>query len=143
MHVGLAHLDIVQAYDWVDLDWMGFGALAHDLAVHLRIRRHIDDEIAADFRLTAKTAAIRQRPPFVHITLFDRIPRRHMIDGRGHAVFGEMAARDFNLTASANAAAAADRIEIDAEPARRLQHAGAFREPLALTGRREYNKMIG
>ena len=39
VHVGLAHLDIIEAHDGIDDDRMGFGALAHDLAMDLRIRR--------------------------------------------------------------------------------------------------------
>ncbi len=54
--VGLAHLDVVQANDGVDLDRVRVGLLAHDLAVHLALRRHVDDEVTGDLRVTSESA---------------------------------------------------------------------------------------
>src|SRR5579872_6896680 len=142
MHIGLAHLDIVEAHDRIDLDRLRFGALAHDLALNLRIRRHVDDEIAADFRLAAEAAAVLERSALLDIALLDAVPGRDVIGRRDDAVLGEMARRDLDLAAAANAAAAADRIEIDAEAAGRFEHARAFRQALALARRREDNEMI-
>ena len=58
--VGLAHLDVVQAHDRIDLDGVGVGLLADDLAVHLALGRHVDDEVAEDARVAAEPAAGRK-----------------------------------------------------------------------------------
>ncbi len=58
-----------------------------------------------------------------------------------NGVLGEIALGDIDLTASANASAAADRIEIDAERARGFQQARAFGELAALSRRREDDAM--
>ena len=49
--VGLAHLDVVQPHDRIDLDRVRVGLLAHDLAMQLALRRHVDDEVAGDARV--------------------------------------------------------------------------------------------
>ncbi len=142
VHVGLADLDIVKAHDRIDLDRMRLGALAHDLAMDLAFRGHVDDEIAADPRLTAEAASLAQGPALVGVALLDLVPRRDMVARRGDRVFGELALGDVDLAASANAAPAANRIEIDAEPARRVEDARAFREAAALARRREDDAML-
>src|SRR5271155_3750972 len=142
MHVGLAHLDIVQAHDGVDLDRMSFEAFAHDLAMDLRVRRHRDDEIAADFRLATEATARREGAAFFDIALYNRTPGRDVIGKGGHAMLGETSAGHFDLAASANATPAADRIEIDAEPARRVQDARALGQTLPLSRWRENDEMV-
>ena len=57
-------------------------------------------------------------------------------------MFGEFAFRHFDLAAPANAAPAADRIEIDAELARGLQQAEAVREALPFARWREDDEMF-
>ena len=57
---GSRDLDIVKAHDRIDLDRMRLGALAHDLAMDLAFGGHVDDEIAADPRLTAEAAPLAQ-----------------------------------------------------------------------------------
>ena len=42
----LGHLDEVQPHDGIDLDRMRIGLLAHDLAVHLALGRHVDDDVS-------------------------------------------------------------------------------------------------
>ena len=58
--IGLAHLDVVEPHDRVDLDRMRVGLLAHHLAVQLALGRHVDDEIAADLRVAAEPPIVRQ-----------------------------------------------------------------------------------
>ena len=60
---GSRDLDIVKAHDRIDLDRMGFGALAHHLAMDLAFGGHVDDEIAADLRLTAEAAPLGASAP--------------------------------------------------------------------------------
>ena len=50
--IGLAHLHVVQPHDRIDLDRMRVGLLAHDLPMQLALRRHVDDEVARDARMT-------------------------------------------------------------------------------------------
>ena len=141
VHVGLGDLDIMQANDRIDVDRMRLRALADDLAMHLALGRHVDDEIAQDARLAAESAARRQRAALVDIALLHRAPRRHMIFRGIERVLGEFALGDVDLTAPADAAAAADRVEIDAEFARDLQHAGAVGDFVAFARRREDDPM--
>src|ERR1700722_16821057 len=127
----------MQANNRIDIDRMRLRALAHDLAMHLALGRHINDEIAEDARLAAESAARRQRAALVDPALLHRAPWRHMIFRGKQRVLGEFALRDIDLTAPADAAAAADRVEIDAESARDLQHAGAVGDFVAFARRRE------
>ena len=110
VHVGLGDLDIMQANDRIDVDRMRLRALADDLAMHLALGRHINDEIAQDARLAAESAARRQRAALVDPALLHRAPWRHMIFRGKQRVLGEFALRDIDLTAPADAAAAADRV---------------------------------
>ena len=61
--VGLAHLDVVQPHDRVDLDRVRVGLLAHELAVHLALGRHVDDEVADDARVAAEPPLRREAAP--------------------------------------------------------------------------------
>ena len=63
VHVGLAHLDVVKAHDRIDLDRMGFGALAHHLAVDLAFGGHVDDEVAAGSSPDSRGGAPRASAP--------------------------------------------------------------------------------
>ena len=137
LHVGLAHLDQIEAHHRIDVDRMGLGALAHDLAMDLRFGGNVDDEIAADLRLAAEAAAWLQGAALVDVTLFGLVPRRDVITSGIDVEFGEAAFGDLDLAARADAAAAADRIEIDAELARRGEHVHALGERAALARRRE------
>ena len=106
---------------------MRLGALAHHLAVHLAVRRHVDDEVALDLRLAAEPAAVGQRAALAGVALLDRVPGRDVVGARVDAVLGERALADVDLAAPADAAPAADAIDIDAELARGLQHAACPR----------------
>src|SRR5471030_1148995 len=101
MHVGLAHFDIIEANDGVDDDWMGFGALAHHLAMDLRIGGNVDDEIAAHARLATEAASGRKRPALVGITLFDLVPWRDVIARGSRAMSSEPPLRHLDLAAPA------------------------------------------
>ena len=56
---GSAHFDVMQPDHRIDFDRVRLGALAHDLAMNLALRRHVDDEVAADPRLAAEPPARR------------------------------------------------------------------------------------
>ncbi len=118
MHVRLGDLDIIEADDRIDLDWMRLRALADDLPMNLAFGRHVDDEIAANPGLAAEPPAGRKRPALRGVAGFDLSPWRHMLVAGMNGVLGEIPLCDLDLTAAANASAAADRIEIDRESAR-------------------------
>ena len=142
MHVGLAHLDIVEPHHRIDFNRMRLGALAHDLAVHLRFGGHVDDEIAEDLRLAAEPPSRAQGAALVDIALLDIAPWRDMIERRNDVVLGELSNRHLDLAARANAATAADRVKIDTEFSRGGQNAGARWHIPALAGWRENDEWI-
>ncbi len=123
VHVRLGDLDVTEADDRIDCDRMGLGALADDLPVDLAFGRHVDDEIAANPGLASEPSAGGERPAFRGVAVLDRSRWRHMTGARMNGVLGEIALRDFDLAAAADAAPAADRIEIDAERARGFEQA--------------------
>ena len=135
--VRLADLDVMQPHDRIDFDRMLLGALAHHLPVDLALRRHVDDEVAADFCLAAKTAAGREGSTLIGVSLFDLVPGARVFGARIDRVLGELPLGDFDLAAPADAAPAADRIEIDAERARRGEQARSGREVAPLARWRE------
>ncbi len=142
MHVGLGDLDIMQPHDGIDLDGVRLGALAHDLPVNLALRRHVDNQVAADLRLTAEPPPRLQRPALVDIALLDRVPGARVIGAGNDGVFGELAFGDVDLTARADAAPAAHGIEIDAELSRGFQDRHAVLEFAALARGREDDQML-
>ena len=62
LHVRFLHLDEVQAHDRVQLDFARIGVLAHDLAVHLAARRHVDDHVALHARRAGEAMSRWQCP---------------------------------------------------------------------------------
>jgi hypothetical protein len=106
VHVGRLDLDVMQADHRVDLDVVRLGRLAHDLAVHLAVRRNVDDPVAQNLGPARQAPAGRQRlGPAVF--LLDRGHRRDMVGTRTHAVLGELALGHQHLAAPAQAAPAA------------------------------------
>ena len=86
----LRHLDVVQPHDRVDLDRVGVGLLAHDLAVDLRLGRHVDHQVAADRRVTAEPA-IRREPVPLPVPLLGLGERDQVIGRARDAVLRERA----------------------------------------------------
>ena len=140
---GSRDLDISEAHDRIDLDGVRLGALAHDLAMDLAVRRYVDDDVARDLRLASEPAAVGQRAALGDIARLHRVPGGDVVGARLDAVLGERAFADLDLAAAADAAAAADGIEIDAELARGLEDACALGEAAALAGGREDDELVG
>ena len=136
LHVGLFDLDIVQADHRIELDRPDLGTLPDDLLVNLALGRDVDHDVALQPRLAAEPALRPESPPPA-IALLDLAERRDMITRRADAVLGELALGDRDLTAPAQAAAAADRIDVDPEHARGLEQRCAERKTTALARRRE------
>ena len=140
--LGSGDLDVVEAHDRVDLDRVRVGLLADDLAVELALGRDVDDEVTGDAGRAAEAASLRE-------TTIGRVPRLHL-GGRREveavetiAVLRVLALGDLDLAAAADAAAAADRVEVDAEPPRRLEHGRAVLEPSSPAGRGEDDECVG
>ena len=138
---GSANLDVIEADDRVDLDRVRLRPLADDLPMNLTFGRHVDDEIAANPGLASKPPAGGERSALRGVAGLDLSRWRHMIGAGLKSMLGEIALRDFDLTAAANASPAADRIEIDAERARGLEQTRAFRELAPLAGGGEDDAM--
>ena len=141
MHVRLGDLDVIEADDRIDLDRMRLRALADDLPMDLAFGRHVDDEIAANPGLAAEPPTGRKRSALRGVAGLDFARWRHMIGARMNGVLGEIALGDVDLTAAANASAAADRIEIDAERARGFEQTRAVGELAPLAGGCENDAM--
>ena len=142
VHVGLDHLDIVQAHDRIELDGPHLRALAHHLLVDLAVGRHVDDEVALQQRRAAEAAPVLEAAP-IGVALLDGAESREVGRLRVDAELGELALADLDLAAPADAAPAAHRIDIDAEAARRLQDRRPQRKPPALARGHEHDEGIG
>ena len=121
VHVRLFDHDVVQAHRRVELDIAQLGALAHDLLVNLAVGRHVDDRIAEQQRLAGQAAA-RLEAALVVVAGLDLAPLAQVLGAADDAVLGELADALDDLAAAAEAAAAADGIDVDAQAAGRLQH---------------------
>ena len=113
------------------------GLLAHDLPVHLAARRHVDDDVRFD-GAPNRTGAGRRRS---ELRLAKRrsgsLNRDRLALDEDHPVLRELALGDQHLASPAEPAAAADRIDVHAEGARRLEDRRADWEAPALAGRGE------
>ncbi len=122
--VGLLDLDVVETHDGVDLDRMGVGLLAHDLPVHLALGRDVDDELALDVGGAAEAAACREAL-VGGVRALHRTDRREVRRGRGDRVLRVLALAHLDLAATADAAAAADGVDVDPEAPRGVEHGRA------------------
>ncbi len=122
--VGLLDLDVVKADDGIDLDRMRVGLLAHDLPVHLALGRHVDHELTLDARGAAETAA-RGKAPVGGVGVLDLAHGGEVRGSRDDRVLGMLALAHLHLAAPADAATAADGVDVDPEPPRRLEHGRA------------------
>ena len=134
VHVGWGDLDIVQAHDRIERDRPHLGPLAHDLPVHLALGRNVDHNVAEKTRLAAQPMLAGHALAGT-VAGLDLVGRADMALPGADAVLGELAFGDADLAAAAQAPPAADRIDVDAERARRLQKRRALGEPAALAGR--------
>ena len=125
--LGLLDLDVVEADDRVDLDRVRVGLLAHDLAVDLALGWHVDDDVAGDAAPCSRAAGPARGPRSAAYACSTALDRREVRGRRGDAVLGVLAFADLDLAAAADAAAAADGVEIDTEPARGVEHRRARR----------------
>jgi hypothetical protein len=142
VHVRLAHLDVVQVHHRIERDDVRLGRFAYDLAVHLGVGRHVDDQIPLDTRRARQPMAIGERPA-PREALLGLTQWRQVRAAGTHAVLGELALHHQHLAAAAQRASAAHRVDVDTEAARRLQQGCAEREAPALARGREHHQGVG
>ncbi len=116
----LSHLDVVKADDRVDVEVADVEVLANDLAVDLALRRDIDDDVASETG-DAREATGRLEAATVAVLHLGAGERRQVFGARLDPVLGEAAHALLDLAAAADPAPPADRVDVDAEPARRVQ----------------------
>ncbi len=114
VHVGLGDLDVVEAGGGVEGDGAGLGALADDLLVDLGFGGDVDDGVGEELGLAAEAAAGGEAADAV-VALLDGVEGGEGVGGGGDAVLGEVAEGGGDLALGADAAAAADEVEVDAE----------------------------
>ncbi len=119
---GLLDLDVVEPHDRIDLDRVGVGLLPHDLAVDLGLGRHVDQQIAADLRVTPEPAILGEAIAFAVALL--RLGERDQVVGRARdPVLRERPRHRHHLAAAADPAPATDRVEVDAQRTGGVEHA--------------------
>ncbi len=126
--LGRCHLDVVEPDDRVDLEVPDLDALAHDLAMDLALRRHVDERVAVETRRAAQ-AAVRGEPVDPGVLGLDLRGWRQVVGERRDPVLGERAETLAHLAAPADPASAADRVDVDAERSCGVEDGGALREP--------------
>jgi hypothetical protein len=139
--LGSLDLHVVEPHDRVDLDRVGVCLLADDLTVELALGWDVDHEIAGDGGNAPEPAPVGE-PAFGGVPRLDLVGRREVGRRRRDAVLGMLALRDLDLTATADATGAADRVEVHAEPPRRVEERRPVLEPAAPPGRREDDERV-
>ena len=112
---------------------MGVGLLADDLTVELALGRDVDHDVRLDGRDAAEPAPRLQRP-LAPVVALEPGGLAETGSRRVDPVLRVVALAHLDLTAPADAAAAAGRVEIDAEPSCGVEH-GRARLDLAATSR--------
>jgi hypothetical protein len=110
--------------------------------VDLTLGRHVEYDVAQDLCCAPKAAAGVENPAPVVLVLRGSW-RREVLGCRGQRVLRELAEGRPHLAPAADAAAAAHRVEVDAEPAGCVEHGRARRHASSLTGRHEDDDGIG
>ena len=131
----------MEADDGVDRDRPRVGLLAHDLPVHLALGRHVDHGVVGDEGGAAEATPLGEAA-VGSVRQFGRGRRGQCRRRARDPVLRVLALRDGHLAASTDPAATADRVEVDSEPARRVEHRRAAREPTASAGRREDDERV-
>ncbi len=138
---GRRHLDVVEARDGVDLEGPAGQLLAHDLPVHLALRRDVDHDVAAQGRGAGQAPPGRQAVG-AGVRGLDVARRREVIGRRGEPQLGELAQAGLDLAASAQAAPAAHRVDVHPQRAARVQDGRTRLEAAAPAGWREHDHRL-
>ena len=120
-HVGRLHFDVVEPRSRIELDVAVLGILAHDLSVHLALRRHIDDEIAPDHRLAAQAMVVGKLAAALAVPLLDLVDRRQVRRAGIDRVLGKVPIHADDAAAAAQPAASAHRVHVHTDAAGSIQ----------------------
>ena len=115
--------------------------LAHDLPMHLALRRHIDDDVGQRSGLASEAPAVGEAP-LGAVAFLNGIPFAQGCGRGANPVLGKLSEGRHNLASPADTAAAAYGVEIDAERPGCLEQRRATRKPSPPPGRREYDQRI-
>ena len=140
--IRLLDLDVVKANDRVHLDRVRVCLLAHDLAMHLAFRGNVDHELPND------AGGAPEAPPGCEtavggVGLLDVADGCQVRGGRDDRVLRVLALAHLDLAAAADAATAADRVDVDPEPPGRFEHGRAVLELAAPAGGGEDDEVVG
>ena len=118
-----------------------FRMLADHLAVHLALGWHIDNEVTLDLRLATQPAPFCQGFKFTALAVagFHVTDRREVIRQRVNCVFTEFAFSTSDLATATEPTTTADRVDINAETACRIEYRSAERKTAPLPRRGKYD----
>ncbi len=139
--LGRGDLDVVEPDDRIDDEGADVEALAHDLAMDLALGRDVDQDVAADLG-RARQAPVGGQALLLAVGRLERGEGRQVVRLGDDPVLGKGAQTLRHLAATADAAPAADRIDVDAQRARRVEHRRALGEPPAAARRREDDERV-
>jgi hypothetical protein len=140
--LGRRDLDVVEPDDRVDVEVPNVEALADDLAIDLALGRDVDDGVAANVGRAREAAAFGEAL-LGPVGRFDGIERREVLRARLDAVLREAANALLDLASTADAAPAADRVDIDSERPRGIEDGRLGRHAPTPARRREDDEGIG
>jgi hypothetical protein len=129
--VGWLHFDVMQADARIERYLAVLRLLANDLTMHLTLRRNIDDEVAPHQGLAAQAVVLGQRLPSLAKAHLDITDRRKMFRARVDRMLGEFADRADHAAAATQSAAAAYRVDIDADTPGCIEQCRTVREGTA------------
>jgi hypothetical protein len=118
----------VEPDDGIDDELANRHALPDDLPVNLALGRDVDEEVTMDLGPTAEASFRSEAAELVVLGLIGA-PGREVGARRLDPVLREAALAGDDLTAAAQAAPAADGIEVDAERAGGIEDRGSGLEP--------------
>ena len=95
--------------------------------------RHVDEQVAEHLAPRSRGGRRLERAAAV-VRVLGGADRRQVVGIAGDAVLGELAERRHDLATTADAAAAAHRVEVDAELARRVEHGATGFDVAAAAG---------
>ena len=141
MHIRFGNFHKIEPHNRVNGNGVGFGTLAHHLPVHLTVGRHINQDVATDFGLTAQPPPFRQWTTLRCIARLNGSPVRDMAVGGGNIELRIDTIDHADLAAATNATPTTYRVQIDAQFARSFEHRCAIRHMRAFARGREKDGM--
>ena len=134
---GSLDLDVVEAHDRVDRDVARVGLLAHDLAVDLALRRHVDHDVRRDDAPCSRAGGPRRGRGRPRSAARSRVDRRQVACARGDPVLRELALGDARPGSARRSRGRRRPSRCRRRAAARRRAPSSRREPAAPARRRE------